>query len=68
MTGSTKNHEQKMDLHRAGELFHIQTVFDFEMLSLKVKGLGMCLRRSLLLTKTNTLFSFQVLCNFCLSS
>ena len=40
MTGSTKNHEQKMDLHRAGELFHIQTVFDFEMLSLKVKGLG----------------------------
>ena len=41
MTGSTKNHEQKMDLHRAGMLFHIQTVFDFEMLSLKVKGLGM---------------------------
>ena len=59
MTGSTKNHEQKMDLHRAGELFHIQTVFDFEMLcSLKVKGLGMGLRRSLFLTKTNTLFCF----------
>ena len=58
MTGSTKNHEQKKWTH---PLFHIQTVFDFEML-VRSKGLGMSVFEEII-TEYKHLLCFAVVAN-----